>query len=988
MVINDSDIANFSLSILGKNLREHCVLAKMTPARWQKVNELFTAVVELEPAERSAFLDQNCSDDQNLRSEVESLLTSDDRGWDVIERPALEVAAPLLANEQPQLTPGQTFSHYEIVSFVGKGGMGEVYLALDDKLHRNIALKLLPSEFTTNKERLHRFYQEARTASVLNHPNIITIHEVGDVDNYHFIATEFVDGQTLRQRMRESRLTVEESLDLAGQICGALSAAHLAGIVHRDIKPENIMLRHDGYLKVLDFGLAKLTEENERRIRVVDEEDLNVSSGMFMGTIKYMSPEQARGSSVDARSDIFSLGVVLYEMLTGRVPFENTDAGGIIKSIVAGEPPPLTDYVPDASEELQHVIKKSLSKQKEYRYQTAEELLADLRALKEKRSSMLIRAKAHVTHIKLAAVLVLVACGVIAVAASLAIHKFLNFRTPPFQNITLAKVTNFNDAWNPAISPDGKYVVYVKTHGTEQSKFSLWLRSVGSSHETQIVPLTEGRFHSASFSPDGKSVYYSARLTNQLAASVITLSGGDATRLPLISQRPRHVSVSPDGKRLAFLNIKRLEAKTSIVIANADGTNEQEIVSRQEPNYFWLDVKPSWSPDGKLIACVGQNGTEGFPRVFEINVEARTERPLTTQKWSTLAGVAWLPDMSGLLVVGAEETSSFQQIWRISYESGEAQRVTNDTTNYSGVDLTSDGKTLITSRVDAPTSIWVMPVESTESTFLLTDARQVNVANLAGTSFFETNFARLSWAPDGRIVYMSEESGNADIWSMNSDGSDRKQLTMDPHWDTAAVVSPDNRYIAFMSNRAGSENIWLMDVDGRNQRRLTKKFIERIPDFSPDSKWVFFHSWETGKQTTWKVSVDGGEPIQVVADLSDLQSVSPDGRLLAYIRWSATSPRSIKLLVAPTDGGPPLKSLDVIGYEYYWAPNGRSLTFRSNRDGIFNLWEESLDGREPRQLTHFTSEGVLTHAWSRDGKQLAVLRSKVISDIVLISDVK
>jgi serine/threonine protein kinase len=959
----------------------------MTPERWQKVNELFTAVVELEPAARSAFLDQTCSDDQNLRSEVESLLASDDRGWDVIERPALEVAAPLLANEQPQLTPGETFSHYEIVGLAGKGGMGEVYLAKDKLLNRRIALKLLPFDYTRHKDRLRRFQQEAQAASALNHPNILTIHELGEFHGEQFIATEFVEGETLRERLRKSQLSVEESLDIAIQLCSALSAAHRAGIVHRDIKPENIMLRHDGYVKVLDFGLAKLIGEYGQRIKMENGGRVDVSSGLVMGTIKYMSPEQAQGDELDLRSDIFAVGIVLYEMLTGRTPFKGEDGRQILKSIIADLPPPLTNYVRNASNELQLILNKSLSKEKTDRYQRAEELLSDLRALREKRPSMFTRARAQLKQHKAAAGLALVAFVIMAVGCGFAIQKFFKSRTPPFQNITLAKVTNFNDAWSPAISPDGTYMVYAKTHGTEESKFSLWLKGVGSSNETQIVPLTEGHFNSASFSPDGKSVYYSARLTNQLAAFVISLSGGNATRLPLISQRPRQVIVSPDGKRLAFLNSKRLEAKSSVVIANADGTNEQEIVSRQEPNYFW-DVKPSWSPDGKLIACVGQDGTEGFPRVFEINVGARTERPLTTQKWSTLAGVEWLPDMSGLLVVGAEETSSFQQIWRISYESGEAQRVTNDTTNYSGVNLTSDGKTLITSRVDAQTSIGVMPVERRQSTFLITDAREVNVANLAGTTFFETNFARLSWAPDGRIIYMSEESGNADIWSMNSDGSDRKQLTTDSHWDVGAGVSPDNRYIAFMSNRAGSENIWIMNIDGRNQRRLTKKSIERVPDFSADSKWVFFDSWQTGKETIWKVPVAGGEPIQVVSDLSDLQSVSPDGRFLAYIRWSATNPRSMRLFIAPTDGGPPLKSLDVNGYEYYWVPNGRSLTFRSNRDGVFNLWEESLDGHAPRQLTHFTSEGVLTHAWSRDGKQLAVLRNKVTSDIVLIRDVK
>jgi Tol biopolymer transport system component len=236
---------------------------------------------------------------------------------------------------------------------------------------------------------------------------------------------------------------------------------------------------------------------------------------------------------------------------------------------------------------------------------------------------------------------------------------------------------------------------------------------------------------------------------------------------------------------------------------------------------------------------------------------------------------------------------------------------------------------------------------------------------------------------------MSEESGNADIWSMNSDGSDRRQLTTDTHWDTAPAVSPDGRYVAFMSNRGGAENIWLMDIDGENQRRLTSNVVGRVPMFSADSKWVFFDSEEIGKETVWKMPVEGGEPTQVVAEASFIQTLSPDGSLLVYIGDSGNARSNlIKLRIVPSGGGPPIQSFDAPGWEYYWSPNRRSLTFRWKRDGVVNLWEQPLDGNEPRQLTSFTSEGVLTHAWSRDGKQLALARSKVTSDVVLISDLR
>ena len=358
----------------------------MTPERWHQVNKLFTAVVELEPPRRAAFLDQSCADDQMLRSEVESLLASDERGWNVIEKPALELAAPLLAHEQQQLTPGQTFTHYEIVSLIGKGGMGEVYLAADKLLNRKIALKLLPADYTRDRERLRRFQQEAQAASALNHPNILTIHEIGQAEDQRFIATEFVDGETLRQRLKRAPLNLSDTLEISIQIASALSAAHQAGIVHRDIKPENIMLRRDGYVKVLDFGLAKLAEQSTAPQTEVyatrDADDVNLSSGLLMGTLKYMSPEQARGEQVDARSDIFSFGVVLYEMIAGHVPFEGNTRPDLISAILKREAPPL----PNTPQELRNITMKALAKNREKRYHTVAELLIDLKRLKEERA--------------------------------------------------------------------------------------------------------------------------------------------------------------------------------------------------------------------------------------------------------------------------------------------------------------------------------------------------------------------------------------------------------------------------------------------------------------------------------------------------------------------------------------------------------------------------------------------------------------------------
>ena len=349
------------------------------PDRYRRIDEIFQIALELEPRERASYISQACSGDAALLKEVQELLASDNQEWELIGTPAFEMVAPLLAKDQPELAAGDSIGHYQIVSLLGVGGMGQVYLAEDDKLGRKVALKLLPPSYTRDESRLRRFQQEARAASALNHPNILTIHELGEVNGEQFIATEFVEGETLRERLKRAPLDLAETFDIAVQMAEALAAAHKAGIVHRDIKPENIMLRHDGYVKVLDFGLAKLTEQQEPATQTRATENVDISSGLVMGTVKYMSPEQARGQQVDPRSDIFSFGVVLYEMISGSPPFEGKNSNELISTILKKEPSPLTD----APDEIQRLISRSLRKKKEDRYQTIEDLLADLKSLKE-----------------------------------------------------------------------------------------------------------------------------------------------------------------------------------------------------------------------------------------------------------------------------------------------------------------------------------------------------------------------------------------------------------------------------------------------------------------------------------------------------------------------------------------------------------------------------------------------------------------------------
>ncbi len=360
----------------------------MKQQRWEQINELYYAALELADAERAALLAEACAGDEELRQEVESLLASNDQAGEFMSSSALDVAAKVLAAEQGKMLAGQQIGPYCVLAFVGAGGMGQIYLAEDTRLNRKVALKLLPKDFTRDEERVRRFKQEARAASALNHPNILTIFEIGEAEGLHFIATEFIDGVTLRQKLKEGPVKLTEALEIIIQAANALAAAHEAGIVHRDIKPENVMLRRDGYVKVLDFGIAKLTEQFVAECSTVTDdftgltEPLKTEPGKIMGTAHYISPDQLLGLELDGRSNVFSLGVVLYELVAGHAPFEGATTGAVIAAILNQEPLPLARFARAVPAELERIVEKALQKDREQRYQLSKDLLLDLKNLK------------------------------------------------------------------------------------------------------------------------------------------------------------------------------------------------------------------------------------------------------------------------------------------------------------------------------------------------------------------------------------------------------------------------------------------------------------------------------------------------------------------------------------------------------------------------------------------------------------------------------
>jgi len=935
---------------------------------------------------------------------------------------------------------GKRFGRYEIQSLLGVGGMGEVYLAQDTQLRRQVAVKVLPPQFTLDEERLRRFKQEAFAASALNHPNILTIHEIGSEGDTDFIVTEFIDGVSLRELMARDRMPLGQVLDISSQIASALAAAHAAGIVHRDIKPENVMVRRDGYVKVLDFGLAKLAEVQplHHDSGAATMQVVNTDPGKVMGTAKYMSPEQARGLEVNHQTDIWSLGVLLYELAAGRVPFEGPSGSDVLASILTAEPVPLQRHSPDVPPELQRIARKALRKDREERYQLAKELALDLKNLRReldlnvemeisqqpsapalqtsgigvKGSSQAGTISSHSTshtaeinvrktnstaeylvgeiksHPK-ALVAVLGVMGLAALAIMLALtvaYRWSTTQTPASsvggssRTMKIARLTSTGTADKAAISPDGKYLVHVASENGQQS---LRVRQVNTNSDVQIVPPSDMQYAGLTFSRDGDFIYYVAAEKNSATSNLYQLPVLGGNERKLISNVGSAVAFSPDGKQLAFIRNLPDAGEDALMIADAHGGGERQLSVRKLPNFF---RHVAWSPQGNTIACGAGSFVPNYTTyVVEVALESGREKQVGNQSWTFMGQLAWVGDGSGLILAATErESGSFdaQQLWYVSYPEGEARRVTNDLNNYTGVSLTSDASRLVTVQSETSANVWIAPNgDANRATRTTTGAGRIDGRDgLAST-------------PDGKIVYTSKASGNLDLWMMNGDGTNQRQLTENSRINTHPAVSPDGRYIVFASDRAGASNIWRTDIDGSNARQLTRGSGEDNPQCSADGKWVAYTLLGAGKPTIWRTSIDGGAPQQITAKYTAAASFSPDGTSLACLYREEQPNSPLKLAIFPLEGGEPTRVFDAsipaedvsVVLPPRWTPDGRALTYLVTSAGVSNIWTQPINGGAPRQLTTFKSDSIFSFEWSRDGKQLLVARGMVASDVVLIS---
>ena len=936
------------------------------------------------------------------------------------------------------LTTGTRLGRYEIRTKLGEGGMGEVYLALDTQLDRLVALKILSAEVARDQQRLYRFMQEARAASALAHPNVAHIYEIGEIEGMHFIAMEYVEGVALDKKVAGQPINIAEILDIGIQVADALDEAHAKGITHRDIKSSNIMITPRGRVKVLDFGLAKLSSPQAVTDRTSGSEiatRVKTTPGVVMGTVNYMSPEQALGREVDHRTDIFSFGVVLYEMATGRLPFTGDTVSETIDRIAHAQPEAIVRLNYNVPAELEVIIKKALRKERDERYQTIHDALVDLKELRRdhdmasglersapppSRSGELAtqmsvhpsaraasippapptvsvplaqptssaeyivnEIKRHRIGIGIATTIVLFA----VIAGGFLVYKLATSnKTTGSPAIKFTRLTTGGRVGNELIiggtniSPDGKWVVFVTS---EKGLYSWYVRQISTNSLVRIAgPAEETTGGGTAFSPDGEFVYFPKgdKTTPDGALFKVPVLGGTPQKILEGIWGP--VTFSPDGKQIAYVRLFPSTGESWLVIANADGSGTPRTISKRNLPEYYSRFGPSWSPDGKRIAVGAQSIPEvSNATVVEVPVEGGSEHAVTKPQWSNVSRVHWIKDGSGL-VFAADSflNSTGSQIWFVSYPDGVAHRITNDLNGYGhySLGLTADSNTIVTVQTDYTNAIWLAPVNEDSS-----KAHQISNGKYEGS-------LSLDAATEGRIVYLDSIGNANEIGLMKADGTDKKQLTSDGAIKLSASVSPDGRYILFASNRSGAFSIWRLDLDGNNQKQLTNNETFAVNAVaSPDGKWVVYQSLRDGKWQLWKIPIDGGDATSLTDKQCVTPVISPDGKTVACLSPDEKAGFKWQLIIAPFDRGPITKVLEfpaTANQLLEWTRDGRSIAYVDASGDAQNIFAQPIDGGQRKQLTNFKTDGLAAFNFTRDGKQLILGRGPQTNDVVLIKD--
>jgi serine/threonine protein kinase len=903
----------------------------------------------------------------------------------------------------------ETIAHYRILRQVGKGGMGVVYEAEDSKLGRRVALKFLPEDTRRDPQTLERFLREARAASALNHPGICTIHAIEENDGRTFIAMELLEGQTLDKLIPFGALTIPRTIEIGIQLADALDAAHKKGILHRDIKPANIFVTDRGAVKILDFGLAKLLPEHHADFggeTLGDPETLLLTSpGTAVGTISYMSPEQARGEELDARSDLFSLGAVLYQIVTGKQPFPGSTSAVVFDNILHNPPIAPVTLNPDVPAELERILNKALEKDRDVRYQVAAELRADLKRLQREldsgkatpvsssstrlptqlstpatspaelprapsNSSILVAAA---SKNKFGAGLAIGIALLLLVAAAFGVYSFLpHQKAQPVEQMSIENLTNNAHVSLARISPDGKYLLHVLDENGLQS---LWLRHIPTGSNTQVVTPAATRYSGLTFSPDGNYIYFVRRDDSEQAiASLYDAPMLGGTPRLLIKDVDSPIAFSPDGQRFAYLHQHGDSAVTDLKIARRDGTLERDLFHHKEILTDSLTL--SWSPDGKTIVMpIVQPTPHDLGGLLAVDAASGETKQVAIAKDRIYLEPAWFPDGSGLLVSATTAPTGFlrNQLGIVSFPGGDFRLLTTDTNDYVHPSISADGQSIAASQVHGKFEIAIAPAGLPEK---LTPIKLAS--NLATWGW--------DWTPDSQLLVVQ----GPDIRMVNPAGGDRVVFSEARYPMDQVISCANGRYIVFRTLRrsGGAEaNFWRVDSNGTNLTRLTLGLNERVPACSNDGKWLYYLD-AAENHSLKRIPLEGGSPETVIKAPSEPYALSPDDKTVATFEVRETDHTTILALYSLEGGKESSLEFDPRGLpSLAFLPSGKAVVYVVREKGVDNLWIQPLDGTPRRQLTHFTAERIAGYAFSKDGSQLGIKRGHSESDAVLLHNI-
>lgn len=916
---------------------------------------------------------------------------------------------------------GTSIARYKIVSLIGSGAMGDVYRAHDRALNRDIALKVLPPDLTGDRERVRRFAHEARAASALSHPHIVGIHEVGHAKpvigvhpidqkpvrrpEVHYISMELVEGETLREALHQSNMPLRRTVELLAQVADGLGKAHSAGIIHRDLKPDNILVSRDGYAKIVDFGLAKLTDTSWNPIGA-DSPTLRAltAHGELLGTPAYMAPEQIVGKPLDGRADIFAFGCILYEAISHARPFEAESFVDTLYKIIHEDPPPLGQIAPNTPLELQMIVERCLAKDREARYQSIRDVAADLRQWHGEsgaRAAPLLAAGPLHPRInsRLALLLALI------VAVPLLAFIFLGrapqtVATGETPEASVRRITNDGHATQAVISPDGRYVAYITSDANGRT---MWLEQIATGRTLTIIPAQSAMYAGISFSRDGEYIYFTRYDGGPLGTLYrVPILGGTAEAL--VKDVDSRATLSPDNKELAFVRDDFNKGTSTLLVANADGTNVHELAQFRMPDRA---MQPAWSPDGSRIVAIQQ------AKLVSVDVKTGAVRTIGTDiAFDGFRGLGWRDDKHLVTAATDDETGGHFRLFNIDVTNGKATALTSDLTELWGPTVSENGAVTaiqvirqsnlfeasvtggvkqLTSGVGSATGssgvawlgdrlIYASIADGKMDLFIRKDSE---ITRLTDDTAYEL---RPQPSADGSfIAYVSSGGGTQTLWRVAPDGTNRVKLTNGPR-DAAFALSPDSTSIAFASldTKTNEWVLFVMPSNGGERRRIAARtaILEDIR-YTPDGKTLLFTGYDKDMLRIYRVPVAGGGVEEVLDGRAHDSSLSPDGSLVAA---AAGTPDKIhsSVAIAPVMGGGATQTIDLDGAMYQWHPKGDALSYVRQEKGAMNLWLRPLGSDTSKQLTWFSEGVIIDYAWRRDGTQAVVTRVVEAVDVVLI----